>query len=406
MDIGLVCDQCDTFNPMTTQACAACGAPLSLGGGKKSTGNQPKMPSSSRPAQPAPISAARPAAGAPATAAAAARPNAAPVRGPSPAVAPAAAKAPAPLPGMPPKVAPAPATAKPTGKPSPVPQPIAGPSTTPHAATRTCGECGSLVQASFKFCGTCGARVDDGRPATPPAVTPPSGGPQGAIERRTMFFGQMQAARAKLVLIKGDGLDGLSYTLAGQDHIAGRVEGPLLFREDPFLSPRHANFFYTDSKLHVRDESSANGIFIRIRAPMPIRTADTFLIGEQILRVETTPPEAAGLGPDEEGTYYFASPRRSAKMRLIQLLRGGDTGLIPRSSGEQVSLGREGNDINFPDDPFISGKHAQVSFSDAGLMLTDLGSKNGTFLRINKEAALNHGDYIFMGQQLLRVEIV
>ena len=57
-------------------------------------------------------------------------------------------------------------------------------------------------------------------------------------------------------------------------------------------------------------------------------------------------------------------------------------------------------------EPDLSGKHAQVSFSDAGLMLTDLGSKNGTFLRINKEAALNHGDYIFMGQQLLRVEIV
>jgi pSer/pThr/pTyr-binding forkhead associated (FHA) protein len=221
-----------------------------------------------------------------------------------------------------------------------------------------------------------------------------------------MFFGQMQAARAKLVLIKGDGLDGLSYTLAGQDHIAGRIEGPLLFREDPFLSPRHANFFYKDGKLHVRDESSANGIFIRIRAPMPIRSQDTFLIGEQILRVETTPPETTGLGPDDEGTYYFASPRRAAKMRLVQLLRGGDVGLVHRTSGEMVTLGREGNDINFPDDPFISGRHAQVSFSDAGLMLTDLGSKNGTFLRINKEAALNHGDYIFMGQQLLRVEIV
>ena len=47
-----------------------------------------------------------------------------------------------------------------------------------------------------------------------------------------------------------------------------------------------------------------------------------------------------------------------------------------------------------------------MSFSDAGLLVTDLGSKNGTFVRVDGEHALQHGDYIFMGQQLLRVEIV
>jgi pSer/pThr/pTyr-binding forkhead associated (FHA) protein len=222
-----------------------------------------------------------------------------------------------------------------------------------------------------------------------------------------MFFGAMQAARAKLVLIKGDGLDGISFTLAGQDHVAGRGnDSPLLFREDPFLSPTHANFLYKEGKLHVRDEKSANGVFIRIRAPMPLRSGDTFLVGEQVLRVETTPPETAGLGPDDAGTFFYASPRRSSKMRLVQLLRGGDTGLIYRATGDVVTLGRDGNDINFPEDPFISGRHAQVAFGGAGLMLTDTGSKNGTFLRINGESPLHHGDYVFMGQQLLRVEIV
>ena len=40
------------------------------------------------------------------------------------------------------------------------------------------------------------------------------------------------------------------------------------------------------------------------------------------------------------------------------------------------------------------------------MLLTDLGSKNGTFLRIRQDTTLSHGDYVFMGQQLLRVEIV
>jgi pSer/pThr/pTyr-binding forkhead associated (FHA) protein len=221
-----------------------------------------------------------------------------------------------------------------------------------------------------------------------------------------MFFGVMQAARAKLVLIKGDGLDGVSYTLAGQDHVAGRVEGPLLFPDDPYLSPQHANFFYRDAKLHVQDEGSANGIYVRIRTPIAVESGNTFLVGEQVLRVETTPPETTGLGPDGVGTFYFASPRRASRFRLVQLLRGGDTGLIHRASGDAITLGRAGNDINFPEDPFISGRHAQVTFGEAGLLLTDTGSKNGTFLRVTRATLLSHGDYVFMGQQLLRVEIV
>jgi pSer/pThr/pTyr-binding forkhead associated (FHA) protein len=47
-----------------------------------------------------------------------------------------------------------------------------------------------------------------------------------------------------------------------------------------------------------------------------------------------------------------------------------------------------------------------VSISpDGQCTLTDLGSKNGTFVRISDEAVLNHGDYVFLGQQLLRVEV-
>ena len=220
-----------------------------------------------------------------------------------------------------------------------------------------------------------------------------------------MFFGAMQQSRAKLVLIKGDGLDGVSFTLAGQDHVAGRGDAPLKFEEDPFLSPRHANFFYRTGQLVVSDERSTNGIFIRIRGTRQIQFGDRFLVGEQLLEVlpcialgESTP------GPD--GTYFFSSPKRPATLRVRQLLRGGDTGLAHRAQGGTVAIGREGNDINFPDDPFISGQHAQIEYKDNTLALTDLGSKNGTFLRINNEQPLNHGDYVFMGQQLLRVEIV
>ena len=74
----------------------------------------------------------------------------------------------------------------------------------------------------------------------------------------------MQAARAKLTLIRGDGEDGVSFTLAGTDHLAGRGECPISFPDDTFLSPTHANFRYANNQLVVRDEGSLNGVFVRI----------------------------------------------------------------------------------------------------------------------------------------------
>ena len=65
-------------------------------------------------------------------------------------------------------------------------------------------------------------------------------------------------------------MDGVTYVLSSTEHIAGRLEGAILFPEDPLLSPRHANFIYRDGKLTVRDEGSANGVFVRIIKPQTV----------------------------------------------------------------------------------------------------------------------------------------
>ena len=259
---------------------------------------------------------------------------------------------------------------------------------------KICLTCGTEVPATNKFCGKCGANVD----AAP--------APPGGAANKTMFFGANQVpGRARLIVIKGEGVDGVTYQLNGTEHVAGRSEGAILFPEDPLLSPRHANFIYQNGQLKVHDDGAVNGVFVRIKTPTPINAGGLFLIGEQLLQVEPAPPDL-GSAPDAEGTYFYASPKRPSKMRLIQRLRGGEIGMIYRSRGETITIGREGNDVNFLDDPFISGRHAQITMNaDGQVTLTDLGSKNGTFVRINDEAQLGHGDYVFLGQQLLRVEM-
>ena len=262
------------------------------------------------------------------------------------------------------------------------------------SATRPCPNCGTHIPVEFKFCGACGSHVE------------PAQDQQAAGGGRTMFFGAMQLpGRARLILIKGEGLDGVSYHLNATEHVAGRIEGAILFEEDPLMSPRHANFFYRDNKLFVRDEGAANGVFIRIRTPLTVDSGATFLVGEQLLQVEAVPIDLAPT-PDAEGTYFYASPKRPAKLKLVQRLRGGDVGMIYRARTDAITIGREGNDVNFPEDLFISGRHCSLACApDGRFVITDLGSKNGTFLRVVDEAQLAHGDYVFLGQQLLRVEI-
>src|SRR3954454_17362078 len=108
---------------------------------------------------------------------------------------------------------------------------------------KICPSCGIEVASDNRFCGNCGSKMDGAVAAPSPAAV------------KTMFFGANQVpGRAKLTVIKGEGVDGVTYQLNGTEHIAGRAEGAILFPDDPLLSPRHANFLYKNGKLHVVDE--------------------------------------------------------------------------------------------------------------------------------------------------------
>jgi pSer/pThr/pTyr-binding forkhead associated (FHA) protein len=346
MDVGLVCDQCSAFNAMGVHTCVRCGSSVSLDGDEFEARTDV---------------------------------------GPGP------------------QRQPAPPSSPPLNK------------TSTSTEFVSCPVCGDPVVKGHKFCGNCGTRMPVSDPyggAVGASASPQGSGPARAsgpvdksLTRRTLYFGAIQAAKAKLTVIRGDGLDGVSFNLAGEEHQAGRVDCPLLFPDDPFLSPVHCNFFYRNGQLVVRDEKSANGVYVRIAGSRPVPFGARFLVGEQLLEAEEV--DAAGLDEAvEDGTYFFASPRRPSRLRVVQRLRGGDTGLAHRAASDVVTIGREGNDLDFPEDPFISGHHARVTWDGQQLILTDLGSKNGTFLKVVGEQVLNHGDYVFMGQQLLRVEVV
>jgi pSer/pThr/pTyr-binding forkhead associated (FHA) protein len=186
------------------------------------------------------------------------------------------------------------------------------------------------------------------------------------------------------------------------NHLVGR-QGQLVFPDDPFVSPRHANLFYRDGKLVVRDEASLNGVFVRVRGSVNVAPDDVFLAGEQVFRVDGPPQPTDGPGPD--GTYFYSSPKHPTPFRVLQQLQGGATGMQICSRPTGLQIGREGGDLNFPTDLYMSASHCKLEETAGKLQLTDLNSRNGTFLRITQERELAHGDYLFIGKKLLRVEI-
>ena len=70
-----------------------------------------------------------------------------------------------------------------------------------------------------------------------------------------------------------------------------------------------------------------------------------------------------------------------------------------------MTVGRERGDINFPDDGYVSGLHARISLRDGKYYLSDLGSSNGTFIRIRSERPLQSGSFVLLGQQLFKITL-
>ncbi len=249
-----------------------------------------------------------------------------------------------------------------------------------------CWQCYTAVPSGHKFCGRCGAE-------TPPEI----------MELRDRYFSEMQnPAKARVVVIRGEGLEGLAYHLKQDQHIVGR-KGGIEFSDDPFVSPKHANLFYRDTQLFIRDEGSLNGVFVRIRGTVDISAGDVFLAGEQVFRLDQTPK--AGDPVDPDGTAYYTSPRAPSPFRVTQLVAGGALGMTVCARTTSLALGREGADLNFPADIYMSGNHCRIDEQGGKYTLTDLGSRNGTYLRIKTERELGHGDYVFIGRKLLRVEL-
>lgn len=247
-----------------------------------------------------------------------------------------------------------------------------------------CPKCGNPNHPSFKYCGTCGHPLQDAVAASSPPAAVSVGG----------------AGSGTLVLIRPDGTEGESIAFQHQS-VIGRETTPQ-FASDTYLSPRHACFLFEGGGVTVRDENSLNGVYLRIDrdAPVELKDRSIFRVGQEIIRFENFPPMAPG--PD--GVEAMGSPREGLIGRICLISGRGTTGNCYSLPAEGLHLGRERGDLLFPEDGYVSGLHARLHYEGGRIFLTDVGSSNGTFIRVAGTSPVTSGGMLLLGQQLFRVE--
>ena len=289
---------------------------------------------------------------------------------------------------------------------------------------RFCFSCGSALMGTEHVCKLCGADVSDllggpkdelqslsGKARSGPAtqMLPRFKTPAAVPERAsaTQFFGAVKVERfARLRLIRGHQHMGTEWRIQASKTPIGRSQGWVLFPDDSYLAANHCSLEFRGDDLWIATEASDNGVFVRIRGAVGIEEGDEFIAGVQRFLVETNESAPQLMPPTLAETPLYAS-----QVRAVQPLRlkrqSADPNFTETFCRPQrlLSIGRTHCDLMFPDDPYLSLRHANLYRTDDGLKLEDLQSRNGTYLRIREEKKLQHGDILLMGEQVLRLEI-
>ena len=295
-------------------------------------------------------------------------------------------------------------------------------------ANKPCTSCGARNPPAAKFCFDCGTPFAKKASSAPP---PPSIEIAADLGAETFEDATMQTApvpaeepvpaesvaeaipeeqpppfAAKLVLETGDG-SGTEFTLGHLENSLGGSAAHVGLGDDPHVAPHAATVAFVDERLVLRDEGSANGVYVRVREPAPLEPGDLFIAGERLFRYDG--PVDVSRAPAGDPPLLGAPRPGEALYRVTEVLLGAKTGRTCHRAPPAVSIGRTGCDMNFGDDPLLAARHAEVRLAEDGAAtLVDLGEgASGVFLRIRAQqpVELQAGDVVRIGDQRLRVEV-
>ncbi len=160
----------------------------------------------------------------------------------------------------------------------------------------------------------------------------------------------------------------------------GRSGCDISFADDTLLSNHHATILSKPKGYFLRDEDSWTGIFFRLPEAVGtvVKAGSLVRMGRQFL-----------LFAEEGGRYSFTVYDHHGKERGRYNL-----GEKAQVAGREAAITLDSSDTS------LSRRHMAMAIRKGRIVVKDLKSANGTFLRLVEQSRLKHGDRILLGGKL------
>ncbi len=204
------------------------------------------------------------------------------------------------------------------------------------------------------------------------------GPPAASVEKER----QTEAGHAWLIRILPGNVEENEYALNENGVTTiGRADCDINFPDDTILSEKHASITHSASGYLLRDDGSANGLFLKAEEgkPMELTNGDLIKTGRQFLMLDSSGPSPLIIHYDHTGAEQNRYP----------------------ITEKTIVLGRDAPDVTLDaKDMTLSRRHLTLSIKEGKVILKDLISVNGTYLRIQDSINIDHGTFFRAGQQL------
>jgi class 3 adenylate cyclase len=211
--------------------------------------------------------------------------------------------------------------------------------------------------------------------------------------------------RFKLLRVLKDGSIGDQYKLKDDKLEVGRLRGDVQFPEDEKMAPSHARFSVEKDQLFIEDISGVSSVFIGLIATYTMRDSDIIRMGEQLFRFREKVEAVANAAA--RGT-TITDLSAAMDEPVAELIFVGpdflDTPARLPLNEEEISFGRSRGTYVFPEDPFMSRAHCKIYHRGEDFFVEDLGSRNGTFIKVRGKAPVPNGATVLVGSQVFKLE--
>jgi len=196
---------------------------------------------------------------------------------------------------------------------------------------------------------------------------------------------QQPTTAAQLVALLSDGTPEEQFPISKDQVSIGRTATDIACPEDVYMSDLHALLTRSGDAYMLEDRGSSSGVWLRVRDPNGVLLAqnDVLWIGSQLFIVDRTGVQWALRHLDAEGLYQSSHP-------------------LPEKG---VILGRTAEYAPAPGDRSISKRHAQFLPENGSVRVFDLGSTNGTYLKLGAPRPLANGDEFRLASKKFRFEL-